>query len=85
LCKCIGGGRAAALEVLVVNAAVANLVREEKTNQIKSTMQTGKAQGNMLMNEDLAKLVRRKKVDYNEALSKAEDKDDLVRRLESQR
>ena len=85
LCKCIGGGRAAALEVLVVNSAVANLVREEKTNQIKSTMQTGKAQGNMLMNEELAKLVRRKKVDYNEALSKAEDKDDLVRRLETQR
>ena len=82
LCKCIGGGRAAALEVLVVNTAVANLVREEKTNQIKSTMQTGKAQGNMLMNEELAKLVRRNKVDYNEALSKAEDKDDLVRRLE---
>jgi len=45
-------------------------------------MQTGKAQGNMLMNEELAKLVRRNKVDYNEALSKAEDKDDLVRRLE---
>jgi len=85
LCKCIGGGRAAALEVLVVNTAVANLVREEKINQIRSTMQTGKAQGNMLLNEELAKLVRRKKVDYNEALSKAEDKDDLVRRLESQR
>jgi len=82
LCRCIGGGRAAALEVLIVNSAVANLVREEKTNQIKSTMQTGKAQGNMLMNEELAKLVRRKKVDYNEALSKAEDKDDLVKRLE---
>ncbi|MDY6791962.1 MAG: PilT/PilU family type 4a pilus ATPase [Thermodesulfobacteriota bacterium] len=83
LCKCIGGGRAAAVEVLVVNSAVANLVREEKINQIKSTMQTGKAQGNMLMNEELAKLVRRKKVDYKEALSKAEDKDDLVRRLEN--
>lgn len=83
LCRCIGGGRAAAVEVLVVNSAVANLVREEKINQIKSTMQTGKAQGNMLMNEELAKLVRRKKVDYNEALSKAEDKDDLVRRLEN--
>ena len=36
LCKCIGGGRAAALEVLIVNSAVANLVREEKINQIKS-------------------------------------------------
>jgi hypothetical protein len=34
------------------------------------------------MNEELAKLVRRNKVDYNEALSKAEDKDDLVRRME---
>lgn len=82
LCKCIGGGRAAAIEVLVVNTAVANLVREEKTNQIISTMQTGKAQGNTLMNEELAKLVRRNKVEYNEALSKAEDKDDLIRRLE---
>jgi len=53
LCKCIGGGRTAALEILMVNIAIANLIREDKLNQIASSMQTGKSLGHRLMNEDL--------------------------------
>ena len=45
LCRKIGGGRVAALEVLVVNVAAANLIREHKTVQITSAMQSGKAAG----------------------------------------
>jgi twitching motility protein PilT len=83
LCKRIGGGRIAALEILIVNVAVANLIREEKINQIESAMQTGKALGNRLMNEELAKLVKMRKIEREEAFEKALDKADLKRRIEN--
>ena len=82
LCRCIGGGRAAAFEILVLNAAVSNLIREEKYNQIASYIQTGRDQGNRTLNEELFKLVRRKKIDPQEAMSKASDKEDLAKKLE---
>ena len=81
LLRRIGGGRVAALEILIVNAAVSNLIREGKTHQIVSSMQTGKAIGNRLLNESLAELVRVGTVEVDEALSKAVDKADLARRL----
>ena len=40
LCKKVGGGRVAAFEILIVNSAIANLIREAKTFQIPSLMQT---------------------------------------------
>jgi twitching motility protein PilT len=81
LCKRIGGGRIAALEVLVVNAAVTNLIREGKDHQIASAMSTGKGIGNMLLNDELARLVEGRVVDYEEALAKAIDKADLAKKL----
>ncbi|HEY1101106.1 MAG TPA: PilT/PilU family type 4a pilus ATPase, partial [Myxococcota bacterium] len=80
LLKKIGGGRIAALETLVVNFAIANLIREGKTHQIGSSMSTSKAQGNVLLNDALAQLVADNKVDYSEALNNAVDKADLARR-----
>ncbi|MDP2339436.1 MAG: PilT/PilU family type 4a pilus ATPase [Deltaproteobacteria bacterium] len=80
LCRKIGGGRCAALETLVVSFAVANLIREGKVHQIASAMTTGKALGNMMLNEALANLVIDGRVDYQEALSNAVDKVDLARR-----
>lgn len=77
----IGGGRVAALEILVSSAAVSNLIREGKTHQIVSSMQTGKAAGNQLLNDSLADLVKGGTVEYEEALSKAVDKADLAKRL----
>jgi len=81
LLRRIGGGRVAALEILVSSAAVSNLIREGKTNQIVSSMQTGKAAGNQLLNDSLADLVKGGTVEYEEALSKAVDKADLAKRL----
>jgi len=66
-----GGGRAAAMEILLVNAAVSNLIREGKTFQIPSIMQTGKAQGMLTLNDALLDLVLRKVVEPREAFSKA--------------
>jgi twitching motility protein PilT len=74
LCKKKGGGRIAAVEVLVVNKAIANQIRREQTSQITSSMETSKALGNQLLNDSLAELVRRNLVEYEEALSKSVDK-----------
>jgi len=81
LLKRRGGGRVAAVEILAVNWAVSNLIREAKTHMITTAMQTGKAEGNQLLNDSLAELVKGGKVEYQEALSKALDKADLARRL----
>ncbi len=68
-----GAGRVAALEVLVVNKAVSNLIRENKTFQIRSVLQTGIAHGMNLLDVSLADLVKRKLVARDEALRHAED------------
>jgi len=74
LCKKIGGGRAAALEVLIVTSAVSNLIREAKTFQIQSMMQVGKNIGMVTLNDALMELVTKKLVTPEEAHSKAIDK-----------
>ena len=81
LCKRIGGGRVAALEVLVVTPAVANLVRDGKTYQMVSAMQTGGKIGMRMLNEQLAQLVFSETIEADEALAKAVDKQDLMKRL----
>ena len=83
LCKKIGGGRVAALEVLLVNPAVSNLIREGKTFQIPSIMQTAKNVGMRLMTEALADLVGSNQVTAEEAMSKAVDKTGLAVALKS--
>ena len=81
LCKRVGGGRIAGLEVLVVDFAVQNLIRADKTHQIATSMATGIGRGNQVLNAELARLVNDNKVAYEEALSKAVDKADLAKRL----
>jgi twitching motility protein PilT len=77
------GGRLAALEVLVVNHAISNLIREGKTIQIPGLMQASKGVGMQLLNDELARLVDARKIDMDEALAASVDKDDLVRRYRS--
>ncbi len=74
LCKRKGGGRVAAYEVLIANSAVANLIREGKTYQLVSVMQTGKAQGMQTMNEHLFHHVKNDLVTPEEAFMKSTDK-----------
>jgi twitching motility protein PilT len=74
LCKKIGGGRVAALEVLIVTSAVSNLIREAKTFQIPSMMQVGKAVGMVTLNDALMELVTKKLVEPQEAYVKSVDK-----------
>ncbi|MDP2320706.1 MAG: type IV pilus twitching motility protein PilT [Acidobacteriota bacterium] len=74
LCRKIGGGRVAALEVLLINSAISNLIREAKTFQIPSMMQVGRAQGMVALNDALMELVTKKLVEPQEAYLKAVDK-----------
>jgi twitching motility protein PilT len=83
LCRKKEGGRAAAYEVMMVNTAVANLIREGKTFQIPAMMQTGKSFGMKMMNECLSDLVEKGAVSAEEALTKAIDKESLRARLRS--
>ncbi|NUM55230.1 MAG: type IV pilus twitching motility protein PilT [Candidatus Hydrogenedentes bacterium] len=83
LLKKKGGGRVAALEVMVVNAAVQSLIREAKNNQIMSIMQTAKKEGMTLLNEELARFVKEDTVEPEEAWRKAVDKEGFLKALES--
>ena len=81
LLKKKGGGRVAAMEVLVVNNAVRANIREGKTHQIQMSMQVGGKLGMVELNTALLNLVVSGKVEAAEALSKAIDKDGLTRSL----
>jgi twitching motility protein PilT len=70
----IGGGRVAALEILIVTPAISNLIREGKTFQIPSAMQTGKNHGMVMLNDALFDLVQKKIVEPKDAYIKAVDK-----------
>ena len=74
LCRKIGGGRVAALEVLLVNPAISNLIREGKTFQLPSMMQVGKANGMVMLNDALFELVKARSITREEALLKSVDK-----------
>ncbi len=69
-----GGGRVAALEVLIVTPAISNLIREGKTFQIASSMQTGKNIGMVMLNDALFNLVQQGIVEPRDAYIKAVDK-----------
>jgi len=83
LCRKIGGGRVAALEILMVTHAVSNLIREGKTFQIPSLMQTGRGIGMVPMSDALLDLVVRKVVEPQEAYMKAIDKTSLLSSFKS--
>jgi twitching motility protein PilT len=69
-----GGGRVAALEILIVTPAISNLIREGKTFQIPSAMQTGKQLGMVVLNDALLNLVMKGFVEPRDAYIKAVDK-----------
>jgi twitching motility protein PilT len=81
LCRKKGGGRVAALEVLIVNSAVSNLIREGKTFQIPSIMQTGRKLGMVTLNESLLELVGQGVVEPDEACAKAVDRIEFAKLL----
>jgi len=81
LCKASGGGRVAAREVLLSTPAVANLIREGKTFQIPSIMQTSRKAGMVTLNDAMLELVESGRVEPREAWLKAVDKTGLLASL----
>lgn len=73
--------RVAALEIMVVTPAIQNLVREGKTYQIQSSMQTGAKYGMKTMDMSLVQLYKSKKISYETALMYSIDKEILIRMI----
>lgn len=84
LCKKEGGGRVAAYEVLISNPACANLIREGKTHQLTSVIQTGGRLGMQTMNEDLLRHVKAGRVSPEQAYIKSNEKVLLKRTFEAE-
>ena len=67
-------GRVVALEILIANPAVRNLIREAKTHQIPSMIQTGKKYGMILLDDSIMELYSKGMISAEEAYAKANDK-----------
>lgn len=76
-------GRVAALEVLMATPAVRNIIREGKTHQLTSVIQTGAKFGMQPMDVSLRDLYRRGVVSYEEALERALDEETFLRLVNS--
>jgi twitching motility protein PilT len=76
--KASGKGRAMAMEILVPNPAIRNLIREDKVHQIYSMMQTGQAKyGMQTFNQSLAVLYFKKSISLQTALARSSNPDEL--------
>ena len=79
LIPAIGGGRIAACEILVANTAVRSIIREGKTHQLDTAIQTGVNEGMQTMDRTLAKLVHAGTITYDNALEYAVDPNEFKR------
>jgi twitching motility protein PilT len=78
-----GGGRVAAYEMLVMTAAISNLVRENKTFRINSSIQTGQKHGMQLLDDHLFRLWNEQKCTRDDVLGKANDAVELAKKIEN--
>jgi len=77
--KMNGQGRAMAMEIMVPNPAIRNLIREDKVHQIYSTMQTGQNKfGMQTMNQSLVELYMKRQISYEEALNRSSVPEELL-------
>ena len=81
LCKRKEGGRVMAVELLLVTTAVSNMIRDKKTYQLGSVMQTSRALGMRTLNDALMELVKTNVIEPQEALDRAVDKVGMKRDL----
>ena len=75
----LGGGRSASLEIMLGTPAIKNLIREGKTHQMYSVIETSSNVGMMTMDRSLADLFRQGYVSYEECLHRAVDKESFAR------
>jgi twitching motility protein PilT len=77
----IAGGLVPAYELLIANAAVANLIREKRTHEIQTVIETGSDEGMIDMNRSLAELVRMGEITIESAYSRSWNPKTLERLL----
>jgi len=78
----VGGGRVLALEVMVPNSAIRNLIREDKVHQIYSIMQTGQSKfGMQTLNQSLYELYVKKLISYEDCIGRSSVVDELVQMI----
>ena len=77
-------GRVAALEILICTPAVRNLIREAKTYQILSSMQTGKKYGMQTLDDAIEDLLTKKKISGEDAYANCNDKARFIKYLRKQ-
>jgi len=77
--KATGRGRVLASEVLIANPAVRSLIREAKTHQLYSVIQTSQKEGMKTMNQSLFQLYSNKSISYDDAIMRSTDPEDLER------
>jgi twitching motility protein PilT len=75
----LGGGRIAAIEIMIATSAIRNLIREGKTYQIMSSIETGTQYGMQPMDKVLADLHKSGIISYEEAVTRAIDRENFVR------
>ena len=75
----LGGGRIAAIEIMVATSAIRNLIREGKSYQITSSIETGAQYGMQPMDKVLADMQRAGMISYEEAIARAIDRDNFLR------
>jgi len=76
-----GTGRAAAFEVMFANAAVRNLIREAKSHQLPTVMQTNRQDGMITMDEAIIELYRSGRITADSAVQYAQDPDGMLRSI----
>src|SRR4030095_11691425 len=80
-----GPGRALALEIMIPNAAIRNLIREDKWHQSYSAMQVGQEKhGMQTLNQALYGLYQRRVISLDEAMGSSQEPDELRSMLERQ-
>ena len=84
LIPAVKGGMVAALEVLVLNPSVRNLIREDKLHQVYGMMQIGQDKSGMVtLNQSLLKLIMKRRIDVRQAFYNSADPEELDKMLKS--
>jgi twitching motility protein PilT len=81
--KASGHGRVAAIEVMIPNVAIRNLIREDKIHQIYGMMQAGQTKyGMQTMNQALYGLYAKRQITYDECVSRSSDTEELIQMIQ---
>ena len=80
--RATSSGRVLAVEIMVANSAVRALIREGKSHQLYSVIQTSQREGMRTMNQSLADLYQRKAITYEEAIARSHDAEEFLRLIQ---